>query len=78
MKASGNEIVCLVDNSSTHAILNEKSLFNSVTMCKSQVKTLFGLVELRNDFRTTTIILTSGIVFYLEDIYILYFQASLK
>ena len=67
MAPSEVEIYCLLDSGSTHTILNDKAFFTSVTLRKSQVKTLAGPVELIDGFGTASLVLPHGTVLHLED-----------
>ena len=61
------EDVCLLDSVTTYSILKEKNYFSSMTLCKVNVYTIFGHVEMIDGSENTTIMLPNGTTLHIED-----------
>ncbi|KAI3457314.1 hypothetical protein Pfo_013977 [Paulownia fortunei] len=53
---------CLLDSVTTHLILTNKVYFLSVTLCKTQIKTISSPVEIIDGSRNATIMLPNGTI----------------
>ena len=60
-----NEDVCLLDITTTYTILNEKYYFSNLTLCKTNVHTISGPVEIIEGFGSATVILSNGITMHI-------------
>ena len=61
------EDVCLLDSTTTHLILKDKIFFSTMTLCKANVHTISGPVEMIDGSRNATIMLPNGIILHIED-----------
>ena len=61
------EDVCLLDSTTTHSILKDKFFFSTMTLCKANVHTISGPVEMIDGSRNATIMLPNGIILHIED-----------
>ena len=59
--------VCLHDSATTHSILKDKHYFSTMTLCKANVHTISGLVEMTDGSGNATIMLENGTMFHMED-----------
>lgn len=59
--------MCLIYSETLHTILRNKKYFKSVTFQRANVTTIFGLIELNDDFGHTTINLPNETLINIED-----------
>ena len=64
---TSNVDACLADYATTHTILCDKKHFSNISLVKSNVNTILGLVDLIQGFERTTIILPSGTKIHIND-----------
>ena len=58
---------CLADCATTHTIFRDKKYFSNLSLVKSNVNTILGLIDLIQGSGRTTIILPSGTKIHIND-----------
>ncbi|KAK6152021.1 hypothetical protein DH2020_014656 [Rehmannia glutinosa] len=58
---------CLLDSATTHSILTNKVYFSSVKLCKAQVTTISGPVEIIDGSGNATVVLPNGTILNIEN-----------
>ncbi|KAK6131094.1 hypothetical protein DH2020_035170 [Rehmannia glutinosa] len=58
---------CLLDSATTHSILTNKVYFSSVKLCKAQVITISGPIEIIEGFGNATLMLPNGTILQIEN-----------
>ena len=71
---TSNVDACIADCATTHTILRDKKYFSNISLVKSNVNTILGLVDLIQGFGKATIILPSGTKIHINDVF--YFAKS--
>ena len=64
---TSNVDACLADCATTHTILCDKKYFSNISLVKSNVNTILGLVDLIQGFGRATIILPKGTKIHIND-----------
>ena len=67
--ATSNVYACLANCATTHTILCDKNNFFKLSLDKSKVNTILGLINLIQGFGITTIILPSGTKIHINDVF---------
>ena len=60
--------ICLADCTTTHSILQENKYFSQLTLARSNVTTISGLIDLIEGSGRATIILPGGTILHLQDV----------
>ena len=68
---TSNVDACFADCSTTHTILRDKNYFSNLSLVKSNVNTILGLIDLIQGSGRTTIILPRGTKIHINDPFIL-------
>ncbi|KAK6153158.1 hypothetical protein DH2020_012797 [Rehmannia glutinosa] len=58
---------CLLDSATTHSILTNKVYFSSVKLCKAQVTTISGPIEIIDGSGNATLMLLNGAILQIEN-----------
>ena len=64
---TSNVNACLTDCATTHTILRDKKYFSNISLVKSNVNTILGLVDLIQGFGRATIISPRGTKIHIND-----------
>ena len=59
--------VCLLDSATTHSILKNKNYFSGLTLRKTNVHTIYGLVKMIDGSGNATIMLPNGTTLHIKD-----------
>ncbi|KAK6117601.1 hypothetical protein DH2020_048648 [Rehmannia glutinosa] len=67
MENTEKKYYCLLDSATMHSILTNKVYFSSVKLCKAQVTTISGLVEIIDGSGNATLMLSNGTILQIEN-----------
>ena len=64
---TSNVDACIADCATTHTFLRDKKYFSNISLVKSNVNTILGLVDLIQGSRRATILLPTGTKIHIND-----------